>query len=225
MPSRSTPRRPTRPGPAARRPRRAPLDLAPPGPQVALLLVDVINDLDFPGSEELVRQSDALSRRIARLASRARRSRVPVIYVNDNFGQWRSDWRQVIDVCLAESSPGRRMVDRLQPHPEDYFVLKPKHSGFYSTTLDLLLRDLEVGTVVLAGLATDICILFTADDAYMRGYRVVVPADCVAANTRARSAAALRQIRDILKGRTPASRAVRFESLRGAPVRRRAAPR
>lgn len=186
---------------------------------VALLLVDVINDLDFPGSAELVRQAEPMSIRIARLAERARARRIPVIYVNDNFGRWRSDWRQVIDVCLAESSPGRHMVARLQPHPEDYFVLKPKHSGFHSTTLDLLLRDLGVGTVVLAGVATDICILFTANDAYMRGYEVVVPSDCVAANTVAKSTAALQQIRDVLKGRTPTSSRLKLGSLARRPPR------
>ena len=180
---------------------------------VALLLVDVINDLDFPGSAELVRQAEPMSLRIERLAQRARARRVPVIYVNDNFGRWRSDWRQVIDLCLAESSPGRHMVARLQPRPEDYFVLKPKHSGFHSTTLDLLLRDLGVGTVVLAGVATDICILFTANDAYMRGYEVVVPSDCVAADTLGKSTRALQQIREVLKGKTPPSSRLNLAAL------------
>jgi nicotinamidase-related amidase len=179
--------------------------------------VDVINDLAFPGSADLVRQAEPMSLRIARLAERARAARIPVVYVNDNFGRWRSDWRQVIDVCLAEGSPGRHMVARLQPHPEDYFVLKPMHSGFHSTTLDLLLRDLGVSTVVLTGVATDICILFTANDAYMRGYEVIVPSDCVAANTPVKSSAALQQIREVLKASTPTSSRLRL----GALARRR----
>ncbi len=191
----------------------------PAGSQTALLLIDVINTLDFPGAAELIRESRALARRIERLAARARARRIPVVYVNDNFGRWRSDWRQVIEVCLAESSAGRDMAARLQPHPEDYFVLKPRHSGFYSTTLDLLLRDLDVGTVVLAGVATDVCILFTANDAYMRGYEVIVPSDCVAAESRSRSTEALEQIRSVLKARTPASRSLRLRARR----RRRAA--
>ena len=186
----------------------------PAGSQTALLLIDVINTLDFPGAAELIRESRALARRIERLAARARARRIPVVYVNDNFGRWRSDWRQVIEVCLAESSAGRDMAARLQPHPEDYFVLKPRHSGFYSTTLDLLLRDLDVGTVVLAGVATDVCILFTANDAYMRGYEVIVPSDCVAAESRSRSAEALAQIRSVLKARTPASRGLRLRARR-----------
>jgi nicotinamidase-related amidase len=176
----------------------------------ALLLVDVINDLDFPGSRPLIREAEAMAPRLARLAARARRAAVPVIYVNDNFGRWQSDWRKVVERCQDSASPGRRVVERLRPSPDDYFVLKPKHSGFFSTTLDLLLSYLGVRTVVLTGIATDICILFTANDAYMRDYRVVVPRDCVAANTRRKSGFALGQIREVLKGSTPSSRGIKF---------------
>jgi nicotinamidase-related amidase len=190
--------------------------------EAALLLVDVINDLDFPGSAPLVREAERMAQRLQRLADRARRAGVPVIYVNDNFGRWQSDWRKVVARGLRPDALGRRMVERLQPTPADYFVLKPKHSGFYSTTLDLLLRYLGVRTVVLTGIATDICILFTANDAYMRDYRVVVPRDCVAANTREKSAFVLQQIREVLKGETPLSSQLRFaRPRRGAP---RAAP-
>ena len=148
-----------------------------------------------------------MSRRLARLARRARDARVPVIYVNDNFGRWESDWRKVLGACLRPDSPGREFVQRLRPEEGDYFVLKPKHSGFFSTTLDLLLRYLGVDTVILAGIATDNCILFTANDAYMRDYRLVVPRDCCAANTQERHRHALRQIRTVLKAdTTPESR-------------------
>jgi nicotinamidase-related amidase len=176
--------------------------------RAALLLVDVVNDLDFPGSGPLVRAALGMAPRLARLAARARQVGMPVVYVNDNFGRWRSDWRSVVDRCLAPTSPGRRVVEQLRPDDGDYFVLKPKHSGFFSTTLDLLLQQMGVETVVLAGIATDICILFTANDAYMRDYGVVVPRDCVAANTRHKTDFSLRQIREVLKGRTPSSRSL-----------------
>jgi nicotinamidase-related amidase len=191
---------------------------------IALLLVDVINDLDFPGSGPLIKEAEAMAERLARLAARARKASVPVIYVNDNFGRWQSDWRKVVERCRATGSPGRRVVEVLQPSPDDYFVLKPKHSGFFSTTLDLLLRYLGARTVVVTGIATDICILFTANDAYMRDYDVVVPRDCVAANTRRKSQFALQQIREVLKGSTPASRHVTFgpASPRRPPGRRAA---
>lgn len=180
---------------------------------MALLLIDIINDLDFPGSAPLVRGALAMAPRLARLAERARRAGVPVVYVNDNFGQWRSDWRKVVAFCLRPGSPGRRVVEQLKPRDSDYFVLKPKHSGFFSTTLDLLLEELAVRTVVIAGVATDICILFTANDAYMRGYSVVVPRDCVAANTARKTAFTLAQVREILKGSTPAARALTRKAL------------
>jgi len=176
----------------------------------ALLLVDVINDLDFPGSAPLVREAERMSVRLARLSERARRAGVPVVYVNDNFGRWQSDWRKVIEWCRRKDSPGRRVAARLTPKADDYFVLKPKHSGFFSTTLDLLLRHLGVETVIVTGIATDICVLFTSNDAYMRGYRVVVPRDCVAANTRRKSELVLEQIREVLSGRTPSSAGIRF---------------
>jgi nicotinamidase-related amidase len=176
----------------------------------ALLLVDVINDLAFKGSTPLVRHAESMAGPLARLIERARSASIPVIYVNDNFGRWQSDWRKVVERCLRKDSPGHRVVERLQPQPNDYFVLKPKHSGFYSTTLDLLLSYLGVRVVVLTGIATDICILFTANDAYMRDYEVVVPHDCVAALTKRRSDFALEQIRQVLKGRTPISTSLRF---------------
>jgi nicotinamidase-related amidase len=179
-------------------------------PATALLLVDVINDFDFPGSEALIKAAETASAPLARLAARARRARVPVIYVNDNFGRWRSDWRNVVAWCVSEEAPGHRVARRLRPTADDYFVLKPKHSGFFSTPLDILLRYLRVDTLVLTGFAADICILLTANDAYMRDYRVVVARDCVASNTRAKTEFALREIREVLKGSTPRSASVRL---------------
>ena len=102
------------------------------------------------------------------------------------------------------------MSRRLRPTADDYFVLKPKHSGFFSTPLDILLRYLGVDTLVLTGFAADICVLFTANDAYMRDYRVVVPRDCVASNTRAKTEFALTEIREVLKGSTPMSTSIRW---------------
>ncbi|HET6896992.1 MAG TPA: isochorismatase family cysteine hydrolase, partial [Vicinamibacteria bacterium] len=122
---------------------------------------------------------------------------------------------------VSAESRGHRVARRLRPTGDDYFVLKPKHSGFFSTPLDILLRYLGVDTVVLAGFAADICILLTANDAYMRDYRVVVPRDCVASNTRAKTEFTLREVREVLKGSTPTSTSMRLT----APARRRASGR
>src|SRR3954466_15852292 len=148
---------------------------------VALLLIDVINDLEFENGEQLLRHALPAARKIAELKERARAAKVPVIYVNDNFGRWQSDFKKLLEHCLAEDVRGRPVAELLKPDEDaDYFVLKPKHSGFFSTTLDILLDYLQVKTLVLTGLTGDICVLFTASDAYMRDFHLYVPADCVA---------------------------------------------
>jgi len=166
---------------------------------VALLLIDVINDMDFEGSEALVRQAVPMARRIAALKQRAKVLGVPTVYVNDNFGRWQSDFRSVVRHCLEDGVPGEETARILKPEDDDYFVLKPKHSAFYATTLDTLLAYLGTHTVILAGIAGNICILFSANDAYMRDFNLVVPADCVISNTPEENEHALEQIRTILK--------------------------
>jgi nicotinamidase-related amidase len=153
---------------------------APDDSRVVLIVIDVINDLEFEGGARLLPQALAMAERLARLTARARRAGVPVIYANDNFGRWRSDFRTLLERCQREPVRGRPLALRLAPQPTDYVVLKAKHSAFYSTTLDLLLRYLKCDTLVLTGLSGDRCVLFSASDAFMRDYRVFVPADCVA---------------------------------------------
>lgn len=184
----------------------------------ALVLIDVINDLAFPGSEALVSQAEPMARRLAVLKRRAAVAGVPVIYVNDNFGQWRSDFRQTVAHCTARTSPGRRVSQRLRPTARDYFVLKPKHSGFYDTTLETLLDSLGIRRVILTGIAGNICVLFTANDAYMRDLRVFAPADCIVSNTIADNDHALRQIVTVMKGNVAPSTALSFRGRR--PTRR-----
>jgi nicotinamidase-related amidase len=173
--------------------------------EAALLLIDIINDLEFEGGDRLARHALPMAERIAALKERAKRAGIPVIYVNDNFGRWRSDFQVLIDHCVENDTRGRGMVERLHPEEDDYFVLKPKHSGFFSTTLDTLLEYLQVKTLILTGVAANICVLFTANDAYMRGMRVFVPADCIASNTLEDNAFALRQIEVVMGGRTDPS--------------------
>ncbi len=172
---------------------------APDKSPVALLLIDVINDFAFPEADQLLEQALPMAERIAALKQRAEEQGIPSIYVNDNFGRWRSNLSATVDHCLGEHCKGRPIVQLLHPDEDDYFVLKPKHSGFFSTTLDLLLRYLGVKTVVLTGIAGNICVLFTANDAYLRDYHLVVPADCVASNTAEENRHALQQMQKVLK--------------------------
>ena len=140
-----------------------------------------------------------MAKKLAALKRRAKHAGIPSIYVNDNFGRWQSDFQKLIRHCLAEESCGKPLVTLLQPDDDDYFVLKPKHSGDYSTTLDLLLRALGLHTLILTGIAGNICVLFTANDAYVRDYALVIPADCVASNTVHENKSALHLMQKVLK--------------------------
>jgi len=186
---------------------------APEKAEVALLLIDVINDFDFPEAADLLKHALPMAPRLAELKRRARDAGLPIIYVNDNFGRWRSDFRAIVERCLEQGGKVREFVEQLKPDKDNYFVFKPKHSGFYSSALDILLRYLEVHTVILTGVATNICVLFTANDAYMRDFHLIVPEDCVAANDAELTRHALDQMRHVLKAdTTPSNRLPLYQS-------------
>lgn len=189
---------------------------APDKCEVALLIVDVINDLDFPEARKLARYVPAMARRIRALKQRAKRAGVPAVYVNDNFGRWRSDLRSLVEHC--RQGKARQIVDWLRPKQDDYFVLKPKHSGFFSSTLETLLRYLGARRLIITGIAGNYCVLFTANDAYMRDYELLVPADCTASNTAAENRQALNLMKNYLKADTRPSGKIQFG--KRAPARR-----
>lgn len=172
---------------------------APDKSAVALLLIDVINDFEFPDGDKLLAHTLPMARRVSALKQRARSEQVPVIYVNDNFGRWRSDFNAQVEHCLYDGVRGQPVVEILRPRQDDYFVLKPKHSGFFSTALETLLEYLEVRCLIISGIATNICVLFTANDAYMRDFQLAVPSDCVAATSEEENLHALTQIQTVLK--------------------------
>ena len=186
---------------------------APDKAAVALLLIDLINDLEFEQGDELLAFALPMARRIAALKKRAKAAKVPVIYVNDNFGRWQSNFSAQVEHCLRDNVRGKPVVELLQPQEDDYFVLKPKHSGFYSTCLDVLLDYLQVKTVILTGIAGNICVLFTANDAYLRDFHLVVPADCVCSNTQKENGDALEQMQQVLKADIRPSSELDFSEL------------
>jgi nicotinamidase-related amidase len=178
------------------------------------LLIDVINDLDFDDSDGLVAQAEPMAIRLSALKRRAATAGVPCLYINDNFGRWRSDFRQTVKHCTSRSSPGHRVSRRLRPTAKDYFVLKPKHSGFFDTTLGTLLEALRIRRVILTGIAGNICVLFTANDAYMRDFKIFAPSDCIVSNTPEENEDALKQIGSVLKGILTPSPLLRFQKRR-----------
>jgi nicotinamidase-related amidase len=182
--------------------------------RVALLLVDVINDLRFPGNSSLVRNSARLGKRISRLKARCKKLGIPTIYVNDNRGKWRSNFTVVLSQCIDSNVPGHRMVPLLAPDDDDYIVLKPKNSAFYATPLDTILAYLETRVVILCGLATDACILTTAADLHVRDFHLVVPSDCVMATRPVDHRQALRLMEQNYDARTISSARLDLQGLR-----------
>ncbi len=181
---------------------------------VALLLIDVVNDLEFDGGDRLREHALPMAHRLRALRARAREQGVPVVYVNDNFGRWRSDFRGVVKHCIEDDTRGRELVEILQPGEDDYFVLKPKHSAFFATTLDTLLEYLGARTLVLTGLTGEQCVLFTASDAFMRDFHVVVAPDCTASRSERDNEGALRQMERLLRVELIPSHEIDFAALR-----------
>ena len=130
--------------------------------QICLLIIDMINEFTFDGAEKLFPAIEQTAATIATLKQRAKSVGLPVLYVNDNFGKWRSDFRTLVNRCVEDGCRGKRIAEALRPDKDDYFILKPKHSGFFATPLELLLRHLNIRRVVLTGVAGDNCVLFTA---------------------------------------------------------------
>ncbi len=169
---------------------------------VVLLLVDFINPLDFPGSDDLAAGALRAAQATAVLKRRAARRGIACIYANDNYGIWHSDFEDVRRHCLRQGPEARRIAHLLAPAPRDFTVLKPRHSAFYCTPLSLLLEQLQARRLIITGLAADNCVLATAMDAYVRNLALWVPQDCVAAEHRAHHEAALEQMARVFKAET-----------------------
>ena len=168
---------------------------APDAHHTCLLLIDVINDFEFPRGDELLAQARQIGPNIAALKKRARAAHVPCVYANDNFGRWRSNLNEIVSHCLTANSLARSFVELLLPTSEDYFVLKPKHSAFYQTPLELLLKHFGTERLILAGISSNSCVLFTAHDAYMRDLQLAIPEDCIAACSEMEHASAVDHMR------------------------------
>jgi nicotinamidase-related amidase len=182
--------------------------------ETALLLIDVINDLQFKGGEKLLTQSLPMAVSLAALKRRAKAAGIPAIYVNDNFGRWRSDFAKLVRHCLEDDVRGRPVVAHLIPEQDDYFVLKPKHSAFFQTNLESLLGYLGASTLMLTGMAGDICVLFSANDAYMRDFKIFIPSDCVVSQEANVNQQALMLMQRVLKANTSPSSELEFRGTR-----------
>ena len=168
--------------------------------KTALLIIDMINDLDFKSGEAMLPAAKAAALAVRSLRREARGAGVPVVYVNDNYDQWHSERSRLVEMC--RNSAGRELVNKLEPRDDDFFIIKPQFSGFYATNLPVLLPHLGASRLILTGVATDICILFTAADAHMREYDLWVPEDCTASSDEQRTDWALEIMRTSMKADT-----------------------
>lgn len=182
---------------------------APLRSTTALLILDMLSDFRFPQGRSVFSRAIPIARRVAALRRRAHSAHVPVIYVNDNYGPWRSDLQAMLQHC-SETHEGTRILQLLAPAHQDLIVLKPKHSGFYATALDTLLEYIGARTLVITGISSNQCVLFTANDAYVRDYTLCIPQDCIAAPSRSETTFALRYFQDVLSASTAASTRIRF---------------
>lgn len=170
-----------------------------------LLLVDFLNFMDFETAGALAPHALRAARRALALKNRMRRARVPVIYANDNFGQWESDIHAIVETCIARGGASRALAQMLAPSPGDRSVLKPRHSAFFGTPLEFLLDDLGAKQLVITGLTADSCVMFTAHDAYLRSFRIWIPSDCVAAHRPQYTRNSLAHMARVLKASTKPS--------------------
>jgi isochorismate hydrolase len=185
---------------------------APDSSRFALLIFDLISDFDFEDGARLFKNTLPLGRRIAKLKRRAKSAGVPTIYVNDNLGRWRSDRTDLVAHCLGEKSRGRKLVEQLVPESDDYFILKPKHSGFFGTPLHSVLEGIGARRLILTGITSHQCILFSAADAYVREFDLTIPRDCITAMEPRQTRVALEIFRTALKADTRVSSKVSFRS-------------
>lgn len=185
----------------------------PDNSKVVLLIIDMISDFEFENGEELFKQALPIARKIATLKKEAKKAKIPIIYINDNFGKWQENFERLLKNCLDKSVRGNKIVELLRPNSNDYYVLKPKHSAFYSTTLDLILKHLGTETLILTGISSDICVLFTANDAYMRDYKIIIPQDCVAAVKPKYNKDILKYVERVLKADIRSSNRINFDEI------------
>lgn len=177
-----------------------------PAHGAALIVLDMMNLFDFEGGRMLAAQAESISKNILRLREYFDGVDLPVIYVNDNFMHWKADFREIVAICTQDAAPGSIIADRLAPAHGHYHVLKPKHSGFLATPLDILLRKLGVSSLIITGIAADTCVLATAQDAKMREYDLWIPYDCVASITPIRKRHALSLMKTSLGADTRSTR-------------------
>lgn len=168
--------------------------------KTALLIIDIINTFRFENGDQLFTHTMDILPNIMLLKEKAAARRIPVIYINDHYGLWQADKDKIIDHCRTEENAG--FLTEIAPKETDLFLIKPKHSAFYGTALRTLLAQLQTKNLIVTGIAGNICVLFTANDAYMREYNLWCPEDCIASADQNDNLYALKMMQNVLKAYT-----------------------
>ena len=163
------------------------------GTKVALLIINMITDFVSKDGVMYVTGAEEIIPAIKQVSDEARSSKSPVIYICDSHRSSDIEF-ETWPRHAEDGTSGAEIVSQLSPVPGDFVIRKRRYSSFFGTDLDLLLKELGVTKLVLTGTPVDICIYFTAGDAYMRGYKIVVPRRCVAALSESDQEAVLKQM-------------------------------
>jgi isochorismate hydrolase len=190
-----------------------------------LLIIDMVSDFRFEDGMAVARAAMPAARRIRPLRQRAQAAGVPSLFVNDNYGRWKSDFRELIARCTGEGCPGGPILELLAPGPRDYYVLKPSYAAFYGTPLERLLGSLGARRLILTGISAHQCVLFTANEAYLREYELFIPRDAVAAKSRRYHRLAMEYFRTVLHADTRPTGQLEFARQAKAVARRSSSAR
>ncbi|KQL39088.1 hypothetical protein AN960_11420 [Bacillus sp. FJAT-25509] len=162
----------------------------------ALLIVDLINSFTFKHGSVLAEKSIHMVPKINYIRDIFKNKKLPTIYVNDHYKIENPTQKKLIKHCLNPLSYD--LIKQIQPNEEDYFIFKPNYSGFYLTSLDELLKKLKITHLVIVGVAGNRCVLFTANDAFMRDYNLIIPQDAISSVTDYDEKVAIYMMKDIL---------------------------
>ncbi|MCA0151287.1 cysteine hydrolase [Rossellomorea vietnamensis] len=165
----------------------------------ALLVIDIMNPFDFTHGETLAQHTSKIVDPINSLRRYCMKHQLPTIYINDHYELWKADYKEIYKKCHNKTSDP--IMTPLQPMEDDYFLIKPKHSAFYGTALNTLLHHLSVKNLIITGIAGNICVLFTANDAYMREFNLMVPGDAIASVSEEDNHYALTMMKNVLKAK------------------------
>jgi len=163
----------------------------------AVLFIDVINHFDFNGGHKLIKHTKDILPNMITLRNYAKKNNLPLIYINDHYRLWQADFNKIIEHCKNERS--EEVIEALKPDEDDYFLIKPMHSAFFQTPLQSLLTELNCDHLLISGVAGDICILFTAKDAYMYDFKMHIPSNCMASEEKDGNDYALYLMNSVMK--------------------------